>query len=108
MTFDTMKLNLRKYYDHDAKRRNKGSKQEWKFTERRKFSELALKEGKINLLEIGAGTGQDSMFFMEQGFDVTAIDLSSEMVKIYNLNSVHFYSIHYPPHPDYDISSTSR
>jgi SAM-dependent methyltransferase len=41
-------------------------------------------EGKCSLLDIGAGTGDDAQFFMNEGFDVTAIDLSDAMVKICN------------------------
>ncbi len=34
------------------------------------------------MLEIGAGHGRDSLFFKEQGFHVTSIDLSPAMVKL--------------------------
>ncbi len=33
------------------------------------------------MLEVGAGTGQDSLFFQENGFDVVATDLSPEHVR---------------------------
>jgi SAM-dependent methyltransferase len=33
------------------------------------------------LLEVGAGTGQDSVFFRDAGLDVVAVDLSPEMVR---------------------------
>ena len=44
------------------------------------FLERIRNEGKTRLLEVGAGTGQDSLFFQEAGLDVVAADLSSEMV----------------------------
>jgi SAM-dependent methyltransferase len=33
------------------------------------------------VLEIGAGTGQDSAYFQEEGFAVVAADLSAVMVE---------------------------
>lgn len=39
-------------------------------------------ENKTTLLDIGAGVGDDSVFFMESGFEVTAVDLSPEMIQI--------------------------
>jgi len=103
MTVETMKANLRKYYDHDAKRRSTSDKQEWKCAERMKFSDLALKEHKSQLLEIGAGTGQDSMFFMEQGFEVMAIDLSAEMVRICKENKIKAMELDF-----YNLSSLDK
>jgi SAM-dependent methyltransferase len=54
---------------------------DWKLKQRYIFYNMIAKEKKESLLEIGAGTGRDSKFFLECGFDVTAIDISTEMVK---------------------------
>lgn len=43
------------------------------------FLELLPKGGKI--LDAGCGSGRDSLYFLQQGFDVTAIDASAEMVR---------------------------
>ncbi|MFD0618524.1 class I SAM-dependent methyltransferase [Paenibacillus sp. GCM10027629] len=33
------------------------------------------------MLEIGAGTGIDSIYFKENGIEVTSVDLSTEMIR---------------------------
>jgi len=60
MTADKIKSDLRAYYDQEAEFRNLHEKQEWKIAQRKVFSNLAVHENKKTLLEIGAGTGQDS------------------------------------------------
>jgi len=60
----SIKENLRKYYNQEAEYRNASTKQEWKLAERQAFLNLAKAEGKQTLLELGAGTGDDSLFFM--------------------------------------------
>lgn len=71
---------LRSAYDRGAAGRDAVLKPEWKLIERRAFLERLQAEGKTRLLEIGAGTGQDSLFFQENGLRVVATDLSAEMV----------------------------
>lgn len=53
----------------------------WQGEERERFLQLITAEGKQTLLDVGAGTGFDSQFFEEHGLTVTAIDISTEMVK---------------------------
>ena len=81
MNTEKIKSNLRDYYNQEAELRNAGEKPDWKISEQKAFIDLALQENKKRLLEIGAGTGHDSKYFMEHGFEVAAIDLSPEMVK---------------------------
>jgi SAM-dependent methyltransferase len=71
---------LRSAYDAGAADRDAQSKSDWKVAERRAFLERLRSEGKTRLLELGAGTGQDSLFFQEQGLDVVATDASPRMV----------------------------
>jgi ubiquinone/menaquinone biosynthesis C-methylase UbiE len=52
------------------------------------FLSLLKADGKKSMLEIGAGTGKDSLFFQENGMDVTCIDLSPEMVKFCKLKGL--------------------
>jgi cyclopropane fatty-acyl-phospholipid synthase-like methyltransferase len=77
-----IKQNLKLAYDSFANDREKSELQGWKVENRQKFLQLLKSENKQNLLEIGAGTGKDSKFFMENGLKVNAVDLSDEMVKL--------------------------
>ena len=76
------KANLKKAYDQQAEERNKSQIEAWKVAERAHFLSLLEKESKQTLLEIGTGHGRDSLFFQEQGFSVTGIDLSPAMVDL--------------------------
>ncbi|MFI6484585.1 methyltransferase domain-containing protein [Nonomuraea sp. NPDC050663] len=71
---------LRTAYDGGAGRRDGSGKQAWKLAERAAFLERVREGGGRRLLEVGAGTGQDSAFFQANGLDVVAVDLSPEMV----------------------------
>lgn len=42
----------------------------------REATVLFKKEGKIKILELGAGQGRDTLFFAQSGFQVTALDYS--------------------------------
>jgi SAM-dependent methyltransferase len=75
------KSNLSKSYDIDSHRRVNGTPAEWKVKERATFLSRLQAEGRTRLLEIGAGTGIDSLFFKENGLKVTCVDLSEEMVR---------------------------
>ena len=77
----SFKENIKTYYNDEAKLRDsKSVKDDWKTTVRSDFLHLILQENKRTLLELGAGAGCDSRFFMDNGLTVTAIDLSPEMV----------------------------
>jgi len=76
-----IKKNLVKTYDKYAKERTGGKQQVWKRRERKEFLLYLEKEKKKTLLEIGAGTGVDSLYFQIHNLDVTAIDISPEMVR---------------------------
>lgn len=68
-------------YDQGASMRDQLPKFPWKIKERQAFLDRVLAEKKTHFLEIGAGTGQDSLFFQAAGLQVTCMDLSHEMVK---------------------------
>lgn len=72
--------DLRSAYDGGAERRDQIEKSSWKVAERAEFLARLRAEGALRLLEIGAGTGQDSAFFAENGLEVVATDLSEAMV----------------------------
>lgn len=77
--YDEVLGPLREAYDARAAWRDGLRKEPWKAAERRAFRER-LAPG-ARLLEIGAGTGQDSACFQEEGFAVVATDLSAVTVE---------------------------
>jgi len=74
--------NLRESYNRNAVERDKIEIEEWKIRERNNFVLLLQKENKNTILEIGAGTGRDSKYFKEKGFNVICTDISEEMVRL--------------------------
>ena len=73
---------LRSTYDKTARDRDAVKASAWKVEERKRFlGELQAAEKKT-LLELGAGPGRDALFFKENGLEVTATDLSPEMVRL--------------------------
>jgi SAM-dependent methyltransferase len=78
LRYDDVLQPLREAYDKDAEPRDGFTKQPWKLAERETFGKR-LDGGR--LLEIGAGTGHDSVYFRDRGLDVVAVDLSPAMVE---------------------------
>jgi hypothetical protein len=67
MSYADVLAQLRSAYDGSAADRDALPKSVWKIAERRAFLER-LRAGRMKrLLEVGAGTGQDSVFFQEHG-----------------------------------------
>ncbi|MCL2372265.1 MAG: class I SAM-dependent methyltransferase [Defluviitaleaceae bacterium] len=97
------KENLKNFYNKDAKYRELSPKQDWKIRVRDDFCNLLSKKAKQSLLEIGAGTGHDSQYFMEKGLQVVAIDLSPEMVKKCKEKSIEAYEMDF-----YDLTPLGR
>lgn len=81
MKYHELLAELQNYYDQDADRRDGIAKTDWKLEERQQFLNHLVSEKKRKLLEIGAGTGQDSLFFQENGLEVISTDLSPAMVE---------------------------
>lgn len=71
-----IKDRLVRYYNEYANLREETKKSEWKVNLREKAFNNFEDSNISTLLEIGCGTGQDSLYFMEKGMDVKAIDLS--------------------------------
>ena len=80
---DLFKKDLIIVYNQDAQRRkeNEESRDSWKFNVREKFLDLLKSEHKKTLLELGAGIGTDSKYFMDNGLDILAVDISEGMIK---------------------------
>ena len=99
-----IKENLKNYYNQEAELRNSNTiKPDWKIEVREKFCSLIKKENKKTLLELGAGPGYDSQFFMNNGLTVTAIDISSEMVKNCKDKGIDAYELDF-----YNLSSLGK
>lgn len=80
--FDQLKHSLRQSYDRKASQRDNRTIPSWKLAVRARYLALLRQEQRHTLLEIGAGTGLDSLYFQEQGLAVTSVDLSPEMVRM--------------------------
>lgn len=80
-TYTAVIASLRTTYDRNADERDRGEVAAWKQRERQRFLDLLRAEGRESLLEIGAGTGKDGLFFQQHGLDVTCTDLSPTMVE---------------------------
>lgn len=78
MTYADVTAALRSAYALSADKRDEMVKHPWKIVERDAFLERLAAGSR--LLEIGAGTGQDSAFFRDNGLEVIATDLTPEMV----------------------------
>ncbi|HLI70669.1 MAG TPA: class I SAM-dependent methyltransferase [Ktedonobacteraceae bacterium] len=95
--------SLRAAYSHkSAQQRDQTRKEDWKIAERQAFLDLLKQEGKQDLLEIGAGTGADSLFFQKNGLHVTCTDLSPAMVELCRAKGLEahvmdFLSLNFPP-----------
>lgn len=73
---------IRTYNNYADERGTREGLEPWKEKERALFLQALQRDSSITLLEIGAGPGRDSLFFMDQGYQVTCTDLSPEMVRI--------------------------
>ena len=100
----SIRENLKNYYNSEAELRNsKSVRPEWKNNVREKFLKIIKQENKKTLLELGAGPGYDSQFFMNNGLSVVAVDLSSEMVNKCKEKNVEAYELDF-----YNLSSLDK
>jgi SAM-dependent methyltransferase len=74
--------DLRQAYGPAAAAERDGRvKEAFKVGERQRFLDLLRERDAVRLLEVGAGTGQDSLFFQERGLRVLCTDLSPAMIE---------------------------
>jgi SAM-dependent methyltransferase len=86
---EDIKLQLSHYYDTYASARNLSPRDPWKCNIRTYFKDFLISRKIRNILEIGAGTGQDSEFFLQAGLQVTSIDFSEESVLLCRKRGIH-------------------
>lgn len=78
--YDQIRAELRASYGADGARyRDTQEKPDWKLAERAGFLGRLQQQNCRTLLEMGAGTGQDGLYFAAGGLEVTASDLSPDM-----------------------------
>ncbi|SMF90181.1 mutator mutT protein [Paenibacillus uliginis N3/975] len=77
-----IKSTLKQAYNHNAELRDSTELEGWKAEERENVLDVFQENYVRNVLEIGAGPGRDSLYFRQHGLDVTAIDMSEEMVHL--------------------------
>lgn len=77
-----IKKQLMEFYDRNVMIRETTEKSPWKIMLRQRFVDLVKARGLGSLLEVGAGTGQDSCFFRANGIKVTCIDLSPRHIEL--------------------------
>jgi SAM-dependent methyltransferase len=65
-----------------AAARDSRGKEAFKIDERQRFLDLLRERDASSLLEVGAGTGHDSLYFQGQGLRVLCTDLSPAMVEL--------------------------
>ncbi|WP_192907126.1 class I SAM-dependent methyltransferase [Glycomyces paridis] len=82
MDYEALKQDLRRAYDADAEARGAMDDAEWKPVERARFIDRLREAGAVRLLEIGAGHGVSGRRFADEGFEVTCVDLSPELVAL--------------------------
>jgi SAM-dependent methyltransferase len=81
VTYDEVLAGNRDAYDGNAGERDATVKPAWKIAERAAFLARMNERKARTLIEIGAGTGQDSAFFAAAGLDVLAVDASGAMLE---------------------------
>lgn len=74
----TFEKNITDSYNKKAIERNLSNVQDWKVKEREFFLNRIHNENYRSLLEIGAGTGKDSLYFKERGLNTFSTDISPE------------------------------
>ena len=80
MDYRALKADLRQSYDAEADAREGMTDSPWKPLERNRFKTRLESTGAQTLLEIGAGHGVSGRFFADEGYKVTCVDLSPELV----------------------------
>jgi SAM-dependent methyltransferase len=80
--YERVVTELRASYDASAEDRDRAAKENWKLDERAAFLDRLRVAEARTLLEVGAGTGQDSAWFQAEGLAVTAVDPSPAMVSL--------------------------
>lgn len=77
-----LKATLIAHYDAAAAERESKGLAGFRSPHRRAFADMLAAEGVGELVDLGAGTGHESLWFAERGFQVSATDLSPAHVEL--------------------------
>lgn len=75
-TIDYYNKNEKKYFDRTAEINLEDTLNKF----------ISYLQERAEILDVGCGSGRDSVYFIEQGFDVTALDASEELCKLASIN----------------------
>jgi len=89
----TFKTPLAETYNNHADERDPRGESVWHNPSRNAFLERMRSEGKIRLLEIGAGTGHTARWFADRGIEVVATDLSADQVAAWRRKRLESYTL---------------
>ena len=103
MDITKIKENLKNFYNKEADARDSSVKLGWKLRIREEYCGLIKLENKTSLIELGAGAGHDSLYFMNNGLQVTAVDISVEMAAKCAERGIEAYVLDY-----YEIKTLNR
>ncbi|HBQ64512.1 MAG TPA: class I SAM-dependent methyltransferase [Clostridiales bacterium] len=96
MDMKTTRL-LQQAYDNHAQERDLKERNEvlpaWKSEIRRNFLQWVRSQRGYSILDLGAGTGRDCLYFKEQRMQVTAIDFSEKMVQLCRKKGIEAHAI---------------
>ena len=81
LRYEDVLADLRAWYDGEAAGPDGRAKPRLELDERAAFLDRLRVIEASSLLEVGAGTGQDGVYFRDAGLRVVAVDLSPEMVR---------------------------
>ena len=80
-SIDDLRRQPRRVYDRTVDARDRRAAPVWEDEQRDSFLRLLLDEKKRSLLEVGASTGVDALFFRSHGLQVACVDLSLAMAQ---------------------------
>ncbi|MBP1990601.1 class I SAM-dependent methyltransferase [Paenibacillus eucommiae] len=75
-----IKAILVESYDNNSRLRDRDELALWKINEMDKFLSYLEPTDHLNLLDIGSGPGQHSMYFKQKGLNAACVDISPNMV----------------------------
>lgn len=101
MDAEQVKAGLTAHYDAEAERRESRGLVDFRAGYRERFLELLRSDAIAELVDLGAGTGHEALWFADRGIAVSALDLSPAHVDLIQAKGIEatvgdFYELPYP------------